>query len=292
MEKVVRGRRGQGIGYREERVVDSGEGRGISAETCREGTRQARLLRGAPRQGACGRSQVSGAAMAAWRATAVDAAAAVVGAERHEAAQLDVGRRHRLEALVAASRDSGISLSLPVFASVLSRSLALSPSLPPSLPPSLSPSLPPSLPPSVPPSLPPSLRPSLPPSVPPSLRPSPSPSLRPSLSPSLRPLRHPAPRRRQERAGVRVDTTSRACRLWSAEPALHPPYSVLRILAAPRPCGLPSQLPALSREVNGVYTLRCLYIARITSRDNERYVSHGFCHCARPSLGFSLQRNE
>ena len=40
-------------------------------------------------------------------------------------------------------------------------------------------------------------------------------------------------------------------------------------------------------ERSAVYTLRCLFMARITSRDNKRFVSHGFCHCARPSLRFS-----
>ena len=34
-------------------------------------------------------------------------------------------------------------------------------------------------------------------------------------------------------------------------------------------------------ECSVVYTLRCLYMARITSRDYKRFVSHGFCHCAR-----------
>ena len=38
------------------------------------------------------------------------------------------------------------------------------------------------------------------------------------------------------------------------------------------------------------YTLRCLYKARITSTDNKRFVTHGFCHCARPSLRFSGTR--
>ena len=37
-------------------------------------------------------------------------------------------------------------------------------------------------------------------------------------------------------------------------------------------------------ECSSVYTLRCIFMARITSRDNKRFVSHGFCHCARPSL--------
>ena len=32
------------------------------------------------------------------------------------------------------------------------------------------------------------------------------------------------------------------------------------------------------------YTLRCIFMARITSRDYKRFVSHGFSHCARPSL--------
>ena len=44
------------------------------------------------------------------------------------------------------------------------------------------------------------------------------------------------------------------------------------------------------RICSAVYTLRCLYMARITSRDNKRFVSHGFCHCARPSLRFSRKR--
>ena len=59
-----------------------------------------------------------------------------------------------------------------------------------------------------------------------------------------------------------------------------------------------SQLPALGREVNGhshrmfcSYTLRCIFIARISSRENKRFVSLGFCHCARPSLA-PLQRNQ
>ena len=58
-----------------------------------------------------------------------------------------------------------------------------------------------------------------------------------------------------------------------------------------------SQLTALGRKVNGiciecsaVYTLLCLFMARITSRDNKRFVSHGFCHCARPSFRFSGTR--
>ena len=57
-----------------------------------------------------------------------------------------------------------------------------------------------------------------------------------------------------------------------------------------------SSLPRAGRstdiriECSAVYTLRCLYMARITSRDNKRFVSHGFCHCARPSLRFSGTR--
>ena len=43
-------------------------------------------------------------------------------------------------------------------------------------------------------------------------------------------------------------------------------------------------------ECSAVYTLRCLYMARITSRDNKRFVLHGFFHCARPSLRFSGTR--
>ena len=37
-------------------------------------------------------------------------------------------------------------------------------------------------------------------------------------------------------------------------------------------------------ECSAVYTLRCIFMDRTTSRDNKRFVSHGFCHCARPSL--------
>ena len=35
-------------------------------------------------------------------------------------------------------------------------------------------------------------------------------------------------------------------------------------------------------ECSAVYTLRCLFMARITNRENKRFVSHGFCRCARP----------
>ena len=36
-------------------------------------------------------------------------------------------------------------------------------------------------------------------------------------------------------------------------------------------------------ECSAVYTVRCILKARFTSRDNKRFASHGFCHCARPS---------
>ena len=67
-----------------------------------------------------------------------------------------------------------------------------------------------------------------------------------------------------------------------------------------------SELPARGREINGhshrmlcsclslglfrgrrgeqLYTLRCIFAARDTSRDNKRLVSDGFFHCARSSL--------
>ena len=51
---------------------------------------------------------------------------------------------------------------------------------------------------------------------------------------------------------------------------------------------LPSQLPAQGREINrhshAVYSLRCIFMSQITSRDTKRFVSHGFCHCAWRSL--------
>ena len=59
-----------------------------------------------------------------------------------------------------------------------------------------------------------------------------------------------------------------------------------------------SQLPAPARgrQVNGhsyrmsssaVLHLAVLFMARITSRENKRFVPHGFCHCARKSLRYS-----
>ena len=38
------------------------------------------------------------------------------------------------------------------------------------------------------------------------------------------------------------------------------------------------------------YSLRCIFVTRITNRDNIRFVSHRFCHCARPSLRCSGTR--
>ena len=43
-------------------------------------------------------------------------------------------------------------------------------------------------------------------------------------------------------------------------------------------------------ECSAIYTLRCPFMARITSREKKRFVSQGFCHCARPSLRFSGTR--
>ena len=43
-------------------------------------------------------------------------------------------------------------------------------------------------------------------------------------------------------------------------------------------------------ECSAVYTLRSLFMAR--SRDNKRFVSYGLCHCARPSLHFSVASAE
>ena len=61
-----------------------------------------------------------------------------------------------------------------------------------------------------------------------------------------------------------------------------------------RRCGRPCQWAGRSTDIriecSAVYTLRCLYMAQITSRDSKRFVSHGFCHCARPSLRFSGTR--
>ena len=37
-------------------------------------------------------------------------------------------------------------------------------------------------------------------------------------------------------------------------------------------------------ECSAVYNLRCIFMARITRRDNKFFVSHGLCHCAQPSL--------
>ena len=85
---------------------------------------------------------------------------------------------------------------------------------------------------------------SLPPSLPPSLTPSLPRSLLPSLSVSASQdsFRHPAFRRRRERAGVGVDMTPRACRLWPAEPVVD--------RASTRACRCPS--PACRRNPGGL----------------------------------------
>ena len=49
------------------------------------------------------------------------------------------------------------------------------------------------------------------------------------------------------------------------------------------------RLTAIRIECSAVYTLRCLHMARIMSRDNKRFVPHRFflpidCHCALSSL--------
>ena len=67
--------------------------------------------------------------------------------------------------------------------------------------------------------------------------------------------------------------------------------TLTRYSSRPR-AGRSTDIPRQVRiECSAVYTLRCLYMARITSRENnKRFVSHGFCHRARPSLRFSGTR--
>ena len=57
-------------------------------------------------------------------------------------------------------------------------------------------------------------------------------------------------------------------------------------------CSAEACLCCLFRGCRGLqlYTWRCTFMARVTSAENKRFVSHGFCHCARRSLHCSGTR--
>ena len=57
-------------------------------------------------------------------------------------------------------------------------------------------------------------------------------------------------------------------------------------------CSAEACLYGLFRGCRGLplYTWRCTFMARVTSAENKRFVSHGFCHCARRSLHCSGTR--